>query len=164
MAQKTQISLGYGLNTADDAYFDERGYLLEDKNLNSKLSVSHFLNDFIRLKADFVYSNYTISQLWSNSPLSVNEEYQRISGSIGPQFRIWKIKDFEFYSGFNLGWHYNSNPEVQKTDFRPVSIYFNYGINPISVSYFVNNFSIDLDTYVGTNMYSNVFIGLGYRF
>jgi len=78
-------------------------------------------------------------------------------------FKLFSVKRFTFLSGFNAGYHYGNDHTVSGGNNKFAS-YFDMAINPLSICYQLKGFTIDLDTYIGSNKYSNVFIGLGYSF
>jgi hypothetical protein len=158
--QVNNISIGYGLNIADNEVFTTRGHYIVANNLVMKASYTRNIYEFIHGKIDVGYADYDVVNgfLSVQEPTFTEKTYKRISVSIGPVFKLLTVKRFTFLSGFNAGYHFGNDHTVI---LRP---YFDYAINPLSITYTFKGFSVVVDSYIGSNMYSNVFIGLGYSF
>lgn len=158
--QVNSIAIGYGLNIADNEVFTTRGHYIVSNNLVLKASYIRDINEFIRGKIDVAYADYVVVNgfLSTLEPTFTEKPIQRLSVSIGPQFKLLTVKRFAFLSGFNAGYHFGNDHSVI---LRP---YFDYAINPLSVTYTLKGLTLGVDTYIGSNMYSNVFVGLGYTF
>jgi hypothetical protein len=159
-AQQNFITAGYGLNIADNDIFLERDHYIVSNNLVLKASYARSITDFIRGKVDIAYADYDVinGSLSAIEPTFREKSYQRWSLSFGPVFKILSIKNFTFLSGFNAGCHFGNDLTVS------IDPYFDYAINPLSITYEYKGVTVAIDSYIGSNMYSNVYIGLGYSF
>lgn len=163
-AQQNFITACYGLNIADNDIFLERDHYIVSNTLVLKASYARNITDFIRGKVDIGYADYIVvnGSLSFFEPTFREKSYQRLSVSIGPVFKLFSVQRFSFLSGFNVGYHFGNNHTVSNGD--NYDSYFDYAINPLSIMYVINGFTIEVDSYIGSNMYSNVFVGLGYSF
>lgn len=162
-AQKNSLMVGYGLNAGDEKIFRERDHYIVNKNLVANLCYTREVHEYFSLQANLAYADYdVINAGLEYSPDFIERPFTRISVSVGAQFRLLRSGNFTFLSGFNGGYHWGSD-ETVRSDYY-TSSYWDYAINPLSITYAIKGFTVAVDSYIGSNMYSNVFVGLGYSF
>jgi hypothetical protein len=163
VSQNNTFTFGYGFLQADE------NKILEQQHWSYPGIVMHLdyerkLNSLVGVRTTIGYSDYTVLNQSLNivNPTFEYRQYERISISVGPQFTLFSGKGFSFSSGFDIGYHFGSDETVRSDAYE--SSYWDYGINLLNVFYNYNGFLLGVETYVGSNMYSNVFISVGYTF
>jgi hypothetical protein len=162
-AQENAFTLGYGFFQADENKLLEQQHY-GTPNLVLQMDYERKLSDFIGLRTTVGYSDYTVVNQSLNiiTPTFQYRTYERVSISIGPQFTLFHAGSFRFSSGFDVGYHFGSD-ETVSSDANEAS-YWDYDINVLNVFYNYHGFLLGLETYIGSNMYSNVFVSAGYAF
>jgi hypothetical protein len=162
-SQVNQIKFGYGFLQADDSRIEERQHFTIS-NSAYKIDYTRHIYKNIGLRATLGYSNYDVlgGEIDSVTQRSTQRPYKRILTALGTQIGLFEVQRFQFSTGFDIGYHF-ANDQTVRSDAHEAS-YFDYNINLLNVFYNYNGFLLGVETYIGSNMYSNVFFSVGYAF
>jgi hypothetical protein len=161
--QVNTIRLGYGFFQADENRLEERIHNATP-NFVMKANYARHVYKIISIQFTTGYASYVASdkRLNPQNPTNPEKDYQRISFSLGPQIELFTWKDFHFSTGFDLGYHF-ANDQTVRSD-RYEANYFDYSINLLNLFYQYKGFQIGIESHVGSNMYSKMFVSAGFTF